>query len=54
MIQALTFPTFPVEKPRHGYTFEELRFIVGPMANDGVQPLGSMGTDTSLAVISNK
>ena len=37
-----------------GYTFEDLRFIVGPMANDGVQPLGSMGTDTPLAVLSNK
>src|ERR1035437_8207523 len=37
-----------------GYTFEDLRFIVGPMANDGVQPLGSMGTDTPLAVLSDK
>jgi len=37
-----------------GYTFEDLRFIVGPMANDAVQPLGSMGTDTPLAVLSNK
>src|ERR1019366_1619983 len=37
-----------------GYTFEDLRFIVAPMANDGVQPLGSMGTDTTLAVLSNK
>src|SRR2546425_212756 len=37
-----------------GYTFEDLRFIVGPMANDGGQPLGSMGTDTPLAVLSNK
>jgi glutamate synthase (ferredoxin) len=37
-----------------GYTFEDLRFIVGPMANDGVQPLGSMGTDTPLAVLSEK
>ena len=37
-----------------GYTFEDQRFIVGPMANDGVQPLGSMGTDTPLAVLSNK
>jgi glutamate synthase (ferredoxin) len=37
-----------------GYTFEDLRFIIGPMANDGVQPLGSMGTDTPLAVLSNK
>jgi glutamate synthase (ferredoxin) len=37
-----------------GYSFEDLRFILGPMANDGVQPLGSMGTDTPLAVLSNK
>src|SRR5262245_34918567 len=37
-----------------GYTFEDLRFIIGPMANDGVQPIGSMGTDTPLAVLSNK
>src|SRR5450432_2269410 len=37
-----------------GYTFEDLRLIVGPMANDGVQPLGSMGTDTPLAVLSNQ
>ena len=37
-----------------GYTFEDLRFILGPMANDGVKPLGSMGTDTPLAVLSNK
>ncbi|MFZ0828079.1 MAG: glutamate synthase large subunit [Verrucomicrobiia bacterium] len=37
-----------------GYTYEDLRFIIGPMANDGVQPLGSMGTDTPLAVLSNQ
>jgi glutamate synthase (ferredoxin) len=37
-----------------GYTFEDLRFIVGPMAQDGMQPLGSMGTDTPLAVLSQK
>jgi len=37
-----------------GYTFEDLRFILGPMGSDGVQPLGSMGTDTPLAVLSNK
>jgi len=37
-----------------GYTFEDLRFIVAPMGADGVQPLGSMGTDTPLAVLSNK
>ncbi len=37
-----------------GYTFEDLRFIVGPMGRDGIQPLGSMGTDTPLAVLSHK
>ncbi len=37
-----------------GYTFEDLRFLIGPMANDGVQPIGSMGADTPLAVLSNK
>jgi glutamate synthase (ferredoxin) len=42
------------EQQAFGYTFEDLRFIVGPMGNDGVQPLGSMGTDTPLAVLSNK
>lgn len=37
-----------------GYTFEDKRMILLPMANDGVEPLGSMGTDTPLAVLSNK
>ncbi len=37
-----------------GYTFEDLRLLMAPMANDGVQPLGSMGTDTPLAVLSNQ
>jgi glutamate synthase (ferredoxin) len=37
-----------------GFTFEDLRFILGPMASDSVQPVGSMGTDTPLAVLSNQ
>ena len=37
-----------------GYTFEDQRVILGPMATDGVQPLGSMGTDTPLAVLSDR
>jgi glutamate synthase (ferredoxin) len=37
-----------------GYTFEDIRFQVTPMARDGVQPIGAMGTDTPLAVLSNK
>jgi glutamate synthase (NADPH) large chain len=37
-----------------GYSFEDLQTIIGPMATDGIQPLGSMGTDTPLAVLSEK
>ncbi|MEZ0535780.1 glutamate synthase large subunit [Caldicellulosiruptoraceae bacterium PP1] len=37
-----------------GYTYEDLRFILTPMAKDGVEPVGAMGTDTPLAVLSEK
>src|SRR4249919_4031654 len=37
-----------------GYTEEELRLILAPMASNGVEPLGSMGTDTPLAALSDK
>lgn len=36
-----------------GYTFEDLRIVLTPMGRDGVEPVGSMGTDTPLAVLSN-
>ena len=37
-----------------GYTHEDLRLLLGPMAVQGEEPVGSMGTDTSLAVLSNR
>ena len=37
-----------------GYTHEDLRILMGPMAKNGEEPVGSMGTDTSLAVLSNR
>src|SRR5207253_533084 len=37
-----------------GYTFENLRILMAPMARDGVEAVGSMGTDTPLAVLSDK
>ena len=37
-----------------GYTFEDLRILMLPMARDGTEAVGSMGTDTPLAVLSNK
>ena len=35
-----------------GYTEEELRIILEPMATLGIEPIGSMGTDTPVAVLS--
>jgi glutamate synthase (ferredoxin) len=37
-----------------GYTFEDLRILMLPMARDGAEAVGSMGTDTPLAVLSNR
>ena len=37
-----------------GYTDEDLRMILGPMAKNGEEPIGSMGTDTPLACLSDK
>ena len=37
-----------------GYTEEELRVILAPMARTGAEPIGSMGTDTPLATLSDK
>src|SRR6478752_1530002 len=37
-----------------GYTEEELRILVSPMASNGAEPIGSMGTDTPIAVLSDR
>lgn len=37
-----------------GYTEEELRVLLTPMANGGAEALGSMGTDTPIAALSEK
>ncbi len=37
-----------------GYTTEELRIILAPMAKTGLEPIGSMGSDTSIAVLSDR
>jgi glutamate synthase (NADPH/NADH) large chain len=37
-----------------GYTEEELRVLITPMATAGAEPLGSMGTDTPLAALSQR
>ena len=57
-------PAVPVSAPNHeavqtyqlafGYTHEDLRILLAPMASNGEEPTGSMGTDTSLAVLANR
>ena len=37
-----------------GYTTEELKIILDPMARTGAEPIGSMGTDTPIAVLSQR
>ncbi len=37
-----------------GYTEEDVRFLMAPMAEKGEEAIGSMGTDTPLAVLSDQ
>ncbi|MBV9659811.1 MAG: glutamate synthase large subunit, partial [Acidimicrobiales bacterium] len=37
-----------------GYTTEDLKILLSPMAKTGVEALGSMGTDTPIAVLSDR
>ena len=37
-----------------GYTHEDLRILMAPMAADGLEAIGSMGTDAALAVLSDR
>ncbi len=50
--------TDPIETIRRmrafGYTGEEKRVILAPMAVNGQEPVGSMGNDTPLAVLSDR
>src|SRR5205814_10293474 len=57
-------PRHPVPDPHHatvltrqiafGYTHEDVRILLAPMAKNGEEPIGSMGTDTALAVLSSR
>ena len=37
-----------------GYTLEDLEFLISPMASTGSEPIGSMGNDAPLAVLSDR
>ena len=43
-----------IQQQAFGYTVEDLRLLMAPMARNGEEAVGSMGTDTPLAVLSNK
>src|SRR6185503_7971696 len=46
--------TMLLRQQAFGYTFEDLRVLMAPMAENGVEAIGSMGDDTPLAVLSEK
>ena len=47
-------PTILNRQRAFGYTEEDLKMILGPMASNGEEPIGSMGVDTPLACLSNR
>lgn len=47
-------PTLRQRQQAFGYTVEELKMVLSPMAINGEEPTSSMGTDTPLAVLSNR
>ena len=46
--------TLLVQQQQFGYSEEELRILLAPMARTGAEPIGSMGTDTPIAVLSDR
>ncbi len=64
LVDMADLPSAAAERPDHqtvlrrqqafGYTHEDLRVLMTPMALNGEEALGSMGTDTALAVLSDK
>jgi glutamate synthase domain-containing protein 2/glutamate synthase domain-containing protein 1/glutamate synthase domain-containing protein 3 len=53
-VQPTDHATIVMRQRAFGYTDEDLRTILLPMATQGEEPVGSMGTDTPLACLSDK
>ncbi|MFC5186293.1 glutamate synthase large subunit [Actinomadura harenae] len=49
-----THETLVKRQQTFGYSNEELKVILSPMARTGAEPIGSMGTDTPIAVLSER
>ena len=64
LVRAADLPAAPAEQMNHervvlrqrvfGYTEEDLELILRPMASTGAEGIGSMGTDTPIAALSNR
>ena len=53
-IHATDHQTVTQRQQAFGYTSEEVQMLMTPMGANGMEAIGSMGTDTPLAVLSNK
>ena len=53
-VQETDHDTIVMRQRAFAYTEEEIRMIMVPMAAQGEEPIGSMGTDTPLACLSDK
>ncbi len=49
-----TFTPIIQRQTAFGYSFEDLRLLLTPMARDGVEAVGAMGADTPLSVLSDR
>ncbi len=54
VVAELEAPALTQRQMAFGYSFEDLRMLLTPMARDGVEAIGAMGTDTPLAILSNR
>ncbi|MBG98870.1 MAG: glutamate synthase large subunit [Solibacterales bacterium] len=53
-VRGTDFETLLERQRMFGYTMEDQRILLGPMATVGQEPVGSMGVDTPLACMSDK
>ena len=53
-VQTTNHETLVMRQRAFGYTDEDLKIIITPMGTQGQEPVGSMGTDTPLACLSDK
>ncbi|WP_019240617.1 MULTISPECIES: glutamate synthase large subunit [Bacillus] len=52
--EALNLNDLTLRQKMYGYTFEDVQKYIVPLANEGKDPLSSMGNDTPLAVLSDR